>query len=148
MGNKALLVIDMQPEFVSDTQMNLLSSYIRYNSSKYVKIYQTVYKRVAFNQLEEILKWSGADYHGEMISRNTYGLPELMLARIKRYNEIEIIGANLDTSILATCFQLLDAGVNFELNTEHCYCTVDKLDKTYRQSVLKVMRRCFGKSIK
>ena len=153
---KALLVIDAQSEFANKTQMNLISAYIRYNSSEYARIFRTIFRNEENSSFFSVLNWDkctnpktdNSIYSHETILKGTYGIPNRLIEKLKHYDSVDIIGCDIEACVLATCFQLFDAGIKFTVKTDLCFSSADKLGSNYKLGAIRIMRNCFGKSIK
>ena len=153
---KALLVIDAQEEFASETQLNLIRAYVRYNCGEYNRIFRTLFKNKEDSNFFSILNWDKctnpkADstvYAHETFMKGTYGLPSRLIDKLKHYDHVDIIGCDIDACVLAACFQLFDAGIKFTIKTDLCFSSADKVGNSHRLSAIRIMRSCFGKAVR
>ncbi len=167
--NKILLIVDLQKEFAdslnNSNEYNKVVKYVKNNSNSYDKIISTIFRCNNLNY-DINLDWSectdttvdSLEYYPtknpchDILFKGGYGDRENRIVNIIReYNtcasknaEIHIIGCDLDACIMAICFQLWDAEINFKVLTEYCFTTSTSFTK---KDVIKLMKRNFGKCI-
>ena len=161
---KALLVIDVQKDFKDANGIyEKTVRYINENKDQYFQIVATLFKNHEKSMFVKHLDWkdcfefkSDKDNLYEthfLCLKDTYGLPRLketlspngdFLEQFKLYDCVEIIGCELDACIMAVCFQLWDAGIDFKVLTDYCW-TNNK--ETRRETIIDLLKRQFGDCI-
>ena len=160
---KQLLIIDLQKEFKDNNgRYEDCLDFVRYHSWEYDNIVATIFKQDVKENSNYInhLHWNGCKnispdsslefFENESISifeKSSYGTtkPELLFEDFNKNDEIDIIGCDLDSCVMAICFQLWDAGfTNFKVLTRYCYTTAKDIDE---EAIIKILKRNFGDCI-
>lgn len=130
---KALVVIDVQKYFLNNKTKIVTSDiqkYLKQNSGKYLKIYFTIFKNDPQGPLWRISEWNGCtgspdtDVCEEIIEFTNKDnlfykniLSAFKVPRIKeslerdQVSEVDLCGFDTDCCVLATAYDLFDAGI-------------------------------------
>lgn len=162
--NKKLLVVDLQKQFKDSNDKNRCYSkclnYVKEHCEEYSSIVATLFNQnestfngqADFNRDEhKNVSASDLEFYDHIenitvITKNGYGIPtELYHSFFIKDDQIDIIGCDADTSIMAICFQLWDAGFrNIRILTDYIYTTADYLYGVTRKTWINALRRAFG----
>ena len=170
---RILVIIDLQKEF-ADVDNGLKDyhkaiQFVKENGNKgfYDKIISTGFRNGENPNFRRNLKWYGCEnsdmdsfeylpyidklIHSIIFKDGYSDKSGCVVSAIQDFNninfedaEIDIIGCDLDACIMAMCFQLWDAGINFKVLTDYCYTTAKDFSK---ETVIKIMKRNFGECI-
>ena len=146
---RCLLVIDVQPEFATEQQRTMIESYIKYN--KFDKVFRTFFRNYYDSNFQKLLNYNGCMniyVPEDGIIKRSYLLPNWVVELLKTYDSVEVIGCDIEACVLAACFQLFDANINFTIKTDLCFSSHDTIGNTTKNNTLRLMRQCFGKAVK
>lgn len=144
---KALLVIDLQKQFKGEGYDKCLE-YIREHREDYDMVIATLFennRRVNGNFVKK-LKWRGCrdvsfgnlEFKADQIyPKYGYGLHRDVFSKT---DKVDVIGCETDACVLATCFNLWDDGVDFNVLWDYVYTSADIDEDELR----KIYRRNFG----
>lgn len=153
--SKILLVIDLQKQFKDDNgnYENCLNFLNRTGSDYYV--IATLFQNTPNSMYVNHLQWSDCYevkdsdiefLHNKLVRKNGYSSEDVV--HILKDNlsknpntDIFIMGCDADACVLATAFQLWDAGISFQILSNYIYTTAEEFTK---QDVLKILKRNFG----
>lgn len=150
---KILLVIDIQKQFKDTSGVyEQCIQYIEENRKDYDKVIAVVFKqdKKLNSNFSKYLDWEQCleasdedlDFKADLtVLRYGYSCYPELLCSAK--DDIFIIGANVETSILAACFNLWDAGYNFHIIPEYVYSS----SNIYKDDIIRLMKKIFGKAI-
>lgn len=148
---KVLLVIDLQKEFYSAEKYEKVLNFIQSSKNEYDMILATIFKNyIDKNNFKEKLDWYDCKNTSlesiefspdEVIFKNTYGLNYSNLNKKYHY---DIVGCDSDACIMATAFNLFDAGYDFSILSEYIYTSTNRFEN---ETVIKMMKRNFGKCV-
>lgn len=170
---KTLLIVDLQKEFADvDNNSKDYHKAVQFvkkygNKGFYDKIISTGFRNSENPNFKRNLKWHGCEnsdinsleylpyidksIHSIIFKDGYSDRNDCIVSAINNYNDtipedadVDIIGCDLDACVMAICFQLWDAGINFKVLTEYCYTTATDFSK---EDVIKIMKRNFGKCI-
>ena len=140
----ALLVVDIQAEFVTSDILNNVVNYI--NSRQYDSLIFTVFENTKDSNFVKLLNYTDCMKTkslvdgGNLYKKSTYGISSSLIDKLKTYSQVDVIGTDIDACIMAICYQLFDAGINFRIITKHCYGRL-------KEEAIKIMERNFGKAV-
>ena len=146
---RCLLVIDVQPEFANEQQRTMIESYIKYN--KFDKVFRTFFRNYYDSNFQKLLNYNGCMniyVPEDGITKRSYLLPNWVVELLKTYDSVEVVGCDIEACVLAACFQLFDANINFTIKTDLCFSSHDTIGNTTKNNTLRLMRQCFGKAVK
>lgn len=168
--NKHLLIVNLQKQFAdkydSNRCYNKCLEYIQNYKKKYDSIVATLFKQDNDNtnfkehlNLNEYMNTSIDDleFYNEIkestditiITTNGYGDASedqyLTHSCFDKNDQIDIIGCDADTSVMAICGQLWNAGFrNIRILTDYIYTTADELSEINRETWINMLKRNFG----
>lgn len=140
----ALLVVDIQKEFVTPDILNEIVNYI--NSSQYDSMIFTVFKNTKDSNFVKLLNYTGCMKtkplieSGNLYKKSTYGISSSLIDKLKTYSQVDVVGTDIDACVMAICYQLFDASINFRIITKYCYGRL-------KEEAVKIMERNFGKAV-
>ena len=158
---KVLLVVDLQPEFLTEDAEKCLQ-YIEDKGDSYDRIIATYFRRddnKNYNFIQHMdhraLKFKKSKINSLVcnkelvisIVKNGYSFNEGVddLNKLLRPTDvIDVIGCDLDACVMAICFTLWDQNREFRVLTDYCYTTAKSFTK---EDVIKIMKRNFGDCI-
>ncbi len=131
--SKALIVIDVQKYFLNDKTkivVGNIQKYLKKNSGKYSKIYFTIFKNNSESPLWKISEWDGCikspdtdvcEEISEFTNKDNLFYKNILSAfkvpQIKdglkhnQVSEVDLCGFDTDCCVLATAYDLFDAGI-------------------------------------
>lgn len=140
----ALLVVDIQKEFVTPDILNEIVNYI--NSSQYDSMIFTVFENTKDSNFVKLLNYTGCMKtkplieSGNLYKKSTYGISSSLIDKLKTYSQVDVVGTDIDACVMAICYQLFDASINFRIITKYCYGRL-------KEEAVKIMERNFGKAV-
>ena len=140
----ALLVVDIQEEFVTSDILNNVVDYI--NNSQYDSLIFTVFENTKDSNFVKLLNYTDCMKTKPLIEsdnlykKSTYGISSSLIDKLKMYSQVDVIGTDIDACVMAICYQLFDAGINFRIITKYCYGIL-------KDEAIKIMERNFGKAV-
>ena len=140
----ALLVVDIQEEFVTSDILNNVVDYI--NNSQYDSLIFTVFENTKDSNFVKLLNYTNCMKTKPLIEssnlykKSTYGISSSLIDKLKTYSQVDVIGTDIDACVMAICYQLFDAGINFRIITKYCYGIL-------KDEAIKIMERNFGKAV-
>ena len=138
----ALLVIDIQKEFVSEDIIKEVKDFM--DKSNYNLVLGTIFENKMDSNFTKLLHYYDCmkvkpELNCEIVKKSTYGLDSTTINRLKDY-QVDVIGTDIDACVMAVCYQLFDAGINFKILTKYCYGSL-------KTEALEIMKRNFGKAV-
>lgn len=141
-----LLVIDVQKQFNTGGYEKCLE-FIEKHRDEYDKVVATVFKQDrSVNGNYAKLKYDGCmdasendiEFQTDMtVIKHGYGLPGNFFSSKDR---VDVIGCETDACVLATCFNLWDAGIDFQVLWDYVYTSADIAEI----ELWKIYKRNFG----
>ncbi len=159
--NRVLLAVNVQRQFKDrHGKYKECLKYIRERKHEYDQIICSIFSQsidgVKNNNYIDYLGWDkclGCDerdieykptciIHTNTYSVNITGL--LCEQRLSLDDSVDIIGANADTDIMATCFALWDKRMHFNILDKYIYTSFGRIR---RDTIRDMMRRNFGTAL-
>ena len=150
MLNKALLVVDVQKEFTHDP------AYIKQIKAlildhPYYEVIGTYFKNQKDSTFVKRLMYFDCMYAtksliacDKLVETCSYGLPIETIEYLKQFSEVNVIGMDSDASIMAICYQLFDADINFYVLSTYCRSSGGEI---INKSAIEILRRNFGPAV-
>lgn len=153
LGNTALLVVDVQKEFVKGVYtlgiFRQISQYVE--SHNYSTVIGTVFKNTVKSNFVKMLDWHKCMHSSKpavacdkVFEKQGYGLSADNIEQLRKYSRVDIVGIDTDACVMAVAFQLFDAGLNFRILTRYCYSVGGRV---LHKAAVTLMRRNFGKAV-
>lgn len=147
---KALLIIDVQKEFVQDSSyIEQVKTFVKDNP--YCAIIGTYFKNYEDSNFVKKLDWhecmsSDASLIkcDKLIEKKGYGLSNYDLEFLKQFSDVLVFGMDSDACVLAICYQLFDANINFHILTKYCRSSGGQ---EMHQRAIEIMKRNFGSAV-
>lgn len=154
---KALVVVDVQKQFNSHALYKDCMDYIEKNREKYDILIPMVYSHRLFGDIndkhEEDLNVDSCLYCNEsdleyetgnsaVIIRNTYA-SDYMLKDIPKDCEVDVIGCDDKSGVMANCMTLWDNNIDFRVLSDYVY-TNNELGS---DKIVEYMKQHFGKCV-
>lgn len=150
MSKKALLVVDVQIEFARDpAYIEQIKALIL--DHPYYEIVGTYFKNQKDSTFAKRLKYFDCMYAtkslitcDKLVEKCSYGLPIETIEYLKQFSEVDIIGMDSDAGIMAICYQLFDADINFYVLSKYCRSSGGEI---INKSAIEILRRNFGPAV-
>ena len=155
---KVLLIVDLQKQFCNDARYKSCIDYINENSKNYDKLIPTVYSQRVLgdinDQHETNVDSSTCMYCNEsdleydtngsaVIIRNTYG-SDYVLSDISPDCEVDVIGCNDKSGVMANCLSLWDNNIKFRVLSDYIFTNNEDVPD---EVLNNYMRRHFGRCV-
>lgn len=150
---RILLAIDIQRQFDDKSEeFQKIVNFCNNHREEYDAIVPTLF--VNENRLfEDKLHWNGCKMikredclvkpkNSKIIFKSGYALSNLKF--LQRDDHVDVIGCDSDACVLAICFQLWDAGMDFSVLSNFIYTTLKKYGN---ETSLSIMKRNFGSCV-
>ena len=150
MLNKALLGVDVQKEFTHDP------AYIKQIKAlildhPYYEVIGTYFKNQKDSTFVKRLMYFDCMYAtksliacDKLVETCSYGLPIETIEYLKQFSEVNVIGMDSDASIMAICYQLFDADIDFYVLSKYCRSSGGEI---INKSAIEILRRNFGPAV-
>ena len=150
MLNKALLVVNVQKEFTHDP------AYIKQIKAlildhPYYEVIGTYFKNQKDSTFVKRLMYFDCMYAtksliacDKLVEKCSYGLPIETIEYLKQFSEVNVIGMDSDAGIMAICYQLFDADINFYVLSKYCRSSGGEI---INKSAIEILRRNFGPAV-
>lgn len=145
----AIICIDAQKEFLSEEELSGLTRKLTDLIKHERDLVSTVFLNESNSSWCKFMDWKKCfastlpdelkDISDYVIEKTTYALDVSLLPN---YTSVYLCGAELDGCVLATAFKLWDAGVNFKIVEDLCYCK-----PAYIESAKQIIMHVFGNDI-
>ena len=154
--NRVLLVVDLQSEFVTDTEgMSRFQDcidYIAENSSEYDKVIALIYKQdPEFKNMSRLVNWEECKnvkplaFNPQFAYLHCGYTCKLLQDILSPDDIVDIIGFDTDACILNTAFEVFNIGCTMRIWERLCWSSGGK---EMHETGLKVMRRQFVNAVR
>lgn len=150
MLNKALLVVDVQKEFTHDpVYIEQIKALIL--DHPYYEVIGTYFKNQKDSTFVKRLMYFDCMYAtksliacDKLVEKCSYGLPIETIEYLKQFSEVNVIGMDSDAGIMAICYQLFNADINFYVLSKYCRSSGGEI---INKSAIEILRRNFGPAV-
>lgn len=153
---KVLLVVDLQPEFRVEPEYSRLLKYIKLRKQDYALIISTVFCNEPDSMFVRYLNYTkcmtpsvSLDYKTDVVwGKFSYCAGASLYNYIEKMKpdvEVDVIGCNTDACVMATCFELFEHNIPFNILVDFCYSTCGK---EIHDIAVRLMKLNFGTAVK
>lgn len=161
--NRILIISDLQKQLKSDgMEYTKCLEFVNSKSKEYDVVFATVFSQKVCGELntnfKSKLNWNECENcdvsdlefntsNMQVLIHNDYGCRDFIPrfgTSIRQEDEIDIVGCDLDACVMALCFQLWNANLNFKVLTEYCYTGAKDFSK---DDAIKILKRNFGNCV-
>ena len=145
----AIICVDAQKEFLSNEELSELTRKLTNLIRPERDLISTIFLNESDSSWCKVMNWRKCfnsilpdglrNISNYIIEKTTYTLDVSLLPN---YTRVYLCGAELDGCILSTAFKLWDAGVNFKIVEDLCYCK-----PAYVESAKQIIMHVFGNDI-
>ena len=147
-----LFFVDVQPEFAKDSYgKKVYQRLLKFEQKMlpYFTVIAPVYKNKTNPNMHRLLQWSEMQDIANLQFKAHYvyehsGYAIREYPKFRPNDKVVIVGFDTDACVLATCFDLFDLGVNFQILADGCWSSGGRSMHKYG---LAVMRRQFGRAL-